>query len=278
MRPLLKTAPDHLFTIYRAPALLMQTTGEYCHLCESRLPDLAHATDKRNGTTLEGYSSPALWPHLLLLCDACYKAQQQSALHPVSGITLLYPDEQLTFAVNTEKSPFVYEKSTVMQTLLDADGKPVSGPKATEMVLVKGTSDNARATIRYFQLNTAYYNEATGSFNIPVADQPAGLDIRVHQRMEVWNLVNDYIRRYQELLEVDRKMSGLMLQQGRLLAASSGFWSVWATLLWQATGNRDVAASVLLPVAAHDGRYAALATASPNTDQTYPGTHPDVFE
>lgn len=276
MRPLLKTAPVHLLTIHPVQALLMQTTGEYCHLCECRLPDHSFVMDKRNGQSFEGYSTPDLWPHLIQLCDACYHAQQQAGQQPATAI--LYPDEQLTFSVHPDKSPFVYEKRTVLQAVLDADGKPLDEPQSTEMVFVKGTNESAQATIRHFQLNTAYYDEATNSFNIRLSGPSAGIDIRVRQRTEVWNIVNDYISRYKKLLEVDPKLSGIMLQHGRLLAAGSGYWSVWATLLWQATGDQNILANVLLPTSAYSGRYAVLATAVPITDQVYPGTHPDVFE
>lgn len=276
MRPLLKTVPAHLLTLHPVQAVLMQTTGEYCHLCESRLPDHSFVMDKRNGTSFEGYSTPELWPHLILLCDVCYNAQQQAGQHPVSAI--LYPDEQRTFSVDPEKSPFVYEKSTVLQAVLDVDGNPLSEPQSTEMVLVKGTNESAQATIRHFQLNTAYYDETSNSFNIRPEGASAGMDIRVHHRTEIWNMASDYINRYQQLQEVDKNLSGLMLQHGRLLAAASGHWSVWATLLWQATGNRDILANVLLPISAHGGRYAALATAAPISDYIYAGTHPDVFD
>ncbi|NII29202.1 hypothetical protein HB364_29250 [Pseudoflavitalea sp. X16] len=276
MRPLLKTVPQALFATRPVHLLLMETTGEYCHLCESRLPDQARALNKRTGTDLEGIIAPEVWPQVLLTCEVCFKAQQLAALLQSPPASLLYPDEQLTFSVNKETSPFVYEKKPVTRYLLDEDNNAIGSPETVELVIVRGTTESARATINHFDLNSAWYAEADNTLRIPLQEHLSAADLRVHQRTEIWGLVDDYVKRYRQLLELNRDMAGIMLEHGRLLAAASGFWSVWATLLWEGTNDRAALSAVLLPRQANLAA-AARAEGQATPHDVFPGTHPDVF-
>jgi hypothetical protein len=270
MRPIQKITATSLSATSPVQLLLIQATGEYCQLCECRLTDVSHAMDKRTMVEHDGTINPEDWPYYLLLCESCFRRHL-----PLEGASaqLLYPDEAITFSLDRESSPYLYEMHEVKQVMLDEEGKAVIEPLSTEAVLVRGTTEAAQNTLAQFNLNGGY---DSGSETLQIRlDDGLPLDIRVKQRTDSWNIAADYVNRYRQVLTLNPSFGPLMIQHGRMLAAASGNWSVWATVLWELR-DRGVLSAILMPLGAGGGvSPEALDKLEP--DESYPGTNPKVF-
>jgi hypothetical protein len=244
----------------------MDATGAFCHLCECRLTDYSRVVDKRTGSNINGVVKPDAVQNILLTCEICFKSmhRQQIKLQLLSN--LLYPDEQLTFSINKKISPFTYEKKEVVRYLDNI-------PEKIEMVVIDGNTESARQTINLFLLNTAYYDDANNSLRIPLNDYLSAKDLRVQQRTNTWNLAVDFTNRYKQVKESNLSLSQAILEQGRLLAAATGHWSVWATVLWQELSDLNVLSAVLLPQSTSTRAGYSLSSIL----NRFPGTNPNVF-
>jgi hypothetical protein len=274
MRPLLKLMPRNAPPGGNIQSLLFQATGAYCHLCESRLSDYSQVTDKQTGSAMNA-ATAAQWPALLLLCEGCFRAQQKTMQEAPEAVSPLYPDEQRSFSLDKGTSPFTYEKRMVAHYSTDEQGTTLSEAVQEEMVLVKGATAEAQATINKYKLNSPYYDAKNNAFRVTL-DGP-GIDIRVYQRTQMWGLISDFVDRYKKLLAIEPALAHLMLKQGKILAASSGFWSIWATLLWEGTADRKVLSAILLPKAENVATARSEAQAAGGED-AFSGTDTRVFD
>lgn len=278
--------PIHQLTLTRSAfpheiyAVLMNYLGEYCSVCERPLPAEAWVWDERTEQTLQRQAFEDDWPHLLLLCHNCYQAQE---LEP-RPTQLLLPHEETTFRISDNQSPFVYELRPVTMVYLEAEDPQLDEESKLELerqlepekeyAIVRGTTFAAESTIEYFALNTEYYHPATNSFHIPMADYLAAVDRRLDQRTRVWQSAIDLARRINDA----RNVPGFeaMVQQAALAVAAAGYWSTWATLLWNELQDRTLLERILLPpTPAADN---VVNVPGPGPHQIFPGTRRDWLD
>jgi hypothetical protein len=170
------------------------------------------------------------WPHMLVLCKRCTKAAETN--EDTSPDDLLLPHRDLTFALASD-SPLQYTR--------DGD---------TGHVTVAATTAEAASTVGYFALNGFFPEEA--AFVPASAEEEARaqlvdyIDPRPRLRDEVWNQASHFAGRLRDSSGRDREERlGIV----HLVAASSGFWSLWATVLWNELEDRDALETVLQPPA-----------------------------
>ena len=200
--------------------------GFYCSTCELPLPQDAVPWHAGSATVADRAANAAGWPDLLVLCKRCTAS---ATGHPGRPATLLLPHRDRSFALGPE-SPMLYLRD-----------------EATGHVTVVPGSDAAAATIRYFSLNGFF--EPAADAAPPPADEGLRalmdhLDPRPGLRDEVWEQAAHFARRLESATGQDRQERlGLV----HLVAASSGFWSVWATVLWDTLRDVEVLTTVLQP-------------------------------
>jgi hypothetical protein len=242
MRPIEKLAIPK--TEFSSPidGVLMNHLGTHCSICERPMPDQAWVWNQDTGKTIKGKSNQADWPHLLLLCHNCHDSQKTAPqeLRP----HLLLPDKDLTFRLD-DKAELVYTLQPVSLVYLDDQGNPETAPNNVELVIVRACSPAAQATIDYFGLNTHYYNQNDNSFRIPKKDYLSMVDRRVDLRTEAWHNAQQYA---DYLKETDTELLiNAFLQQARIIIQSGGFWSTWATVMWQSFHDKTLLEKLLLP-------------------------------
>jgi hypothetical protein len=201
--------------------------GFYCSLCEIALPQDAIPWHAASATVVDRGARAADWPDLLVLCRRCTAAASASAA-TIPPSQLLLPHRDLSFTL---------EPTSPMRYVRD---------EATGHVTVVPGSDAAAASVRYFALNGLF---------APAADELAPeedavrltmdyLDPRPGLRDQVWKQAAHFAGRLRDATGQDRQERlGLV----HLVARSSGFWSIWATVLWQTLGEPDVLSTILQP-------------------------------
>ncbi len=270
MRPLAKPVAP---TDDRAPAidaLLMNAIGEYCSFCERVLPDEAYVWHKKlaSQTLPFGYGQyftlPSTeWNNVLLLCWNCrLAASRYSFLNPQP---LLYPDEEVTFSLRpTSRLRYVLRDVTV--TRLGRNNNVESEDRRT-LVFVEGDDEIAQLTIDCFQLNTAYYIPNDAEFVIPFVERMTQADTRVEQRTAVYEQAKRLVGR---ITSHDGAKREVFYPAVRQLIAAAGYWSVWATVLWQFTQDPILIKETMMP--RFDGwEIGAI------PDNPFPGTLLDIF-
>src|SRR6185312_5356170 len=228
MRPIVKPdLPDAYFAIPPS-ALLLQSFGEYCCVSEQPLSSNHYVWHKRLAVEHSAPVSRTYWQNLLLLCENSYFAQMGKQLPP----NLLFPDESPLTFLFTGSSPFLYELRSVGVIIVDDDGRELSSSKS-ELVIVEGTNEEAEETIRFFALNSQFYNHQNDTLTIPIHALLSGYDRRVQQRTRAWQLAVDFARALRESEISDRLPAEPppLILQGRKLAAATGYWSTWASAL-----------------------------------------------
>jgi hypothetical protein len=241
MRPVQKPAPPTRLGSESVHDLLMDALGSYCCTCERRLTDDSRAWHAQRRVLVASPAPADDWSELLVLCHNC-SAASQAATAPTGS--LLLPDRDRTFSVNST-SPFVYALEPVNLVYLDDDGAPDGPLETAERALVKATTPAAQATIDYFALNTHYYDPATSTFRIPRADQLAMVDQRVDLRTEAWTTAKTFGEELRD--DPEPSLRRALSTQIRQTIQGGGFWSTWATALWQRVPEPTLIARMLLP-------------------------------
>lgn len=241
MRPIERPWHDVDERYYRrvGPRLLT-ALGDYCSFCERPLPGELWVLDPRTGEVGE-WDDPGSywWPAPLLACHNCRDAHLTSGTDALR--LLLFPDDdRLSFRVG-DGSPLTYALEPVRMVMVEEDG--TEAVSVVERVIVSGSTDAARATIRHFGLNTDYHDPASGSFRIPVADALRGADRRVDQRTDAWRTVTSIAL---TAGSASRELRDALLDQLRMIVSGLGFWSTCATALRAAMGPDAPLARVLL--------------------------------
>jgi hypothetical protein len=184
-----------------------------------------------------GQALEAVWPHVFNLCPHCAVAAAPTK-SPTGALlnALLLPDRSATtFALN-ESSPLRYEQLRVPQRTFDPDSGITTDAGSRDAVIVVGTDDRARATIRHFALNTRFFDEATNSLVFSADLDLDSFDPRLNLRMQAWKSAARYARL---LKDADEPLwHRTLLNQALMSLSYNGFWSVWATVLWEVL--RDV--------------------------------------
>jgi len=225
MRPLIcPQLPQHLRGRYPAASLLMSAFGHFCSFCERPLLDEAWVWNARTGYCLEQNSFDTEdWSHLYLLDYNCHLAhQEKSELAPQA---LLLPTAAGVFSPRFEQA-LSYSMRPLTRVLLDDRQLPV-GRELVPSVVITGHTAAARATIDYFQLNTRYYDESGQKLRVPLQDHLALADRRLEQRTQAWIDSAEFAVRV--LRAFSFSMGPVVIEQFRLVAGLTGFWSSSAT-------------------------------------------------
>ena len=170
-----------------------------------------------------------------------------------------------------DRSPLTYELEESTVTITAADGQTRRSSRA-EVVIVKGHTPEAHATIDFFQLNSRYYLPEERAFRIPEVEYLSHADRRVAQRTRAWIMaerISDAIAAVQNSRDSETDVLNIFLEQARLAIAAAGFWSTWATVLGRRLdNNRELLTRLLLP---RNRDW----TIGPGPHNTFPGTRSD---
>jgi hypothetical protein len=239
MRPLKRTTLPQELEDGSAYGLLIDVFGPYCSFSDEPLPDVAYVWDKADNSEYPSEKSPGgSWNNLLLFSPATRDAWIRHRDQWASNLSV--PDSETTFRL--ESSPFVYALETVEVFYLDESGAQRGAPQQQEFAIVRGSNDQAQATIDMFDLNTEYFNEAEHSLRIPYVDYLSRRDARLHSRTQAWRRATHAA---QQIALVGRGDRGPLLAQVQNSAASTGYWSVWATVLWNRFNDVGLLSAVL---------------------------------
>jgi hypothetical protein len=284
MRPILK--PNLLANAISDSRghLLLAAIGPYCSFCERSLLAEFWLLDASTGVILEPESSVADWAQLLLVCYDCAETHRRAILQPTGDSLedVLLPDRHETFKF-ADDAPFRYALEAVVVNDQSASGE-LRRRSPRRRVVVRGTTPEAVATVRHFGLNTRYWDgEAT--LNILDAEQSSGLDRRIDQRTEAWQMATEVIPIVRAALPppvMGSAAVGLdnepVVQMCRALATHQGFWSTFATVFWNEFHNAAFVLNLLVPPVNQVARGASLASFDERTESDgilfgpYPGT------
>lgn len=229
MRPLTRPEWRDEWAGARPADVLLDSLGRFCAACERRLPQDAVAWHATREEPIGELLTVDEWPDALPLCHNCAYAAQHSSL-PVSEVLLPYRDETFTVAGD---SPLSYTRAL---TGVDADAR----------VLAEPHGDRAATTVGYFALND--HVPALGG-ELPL-DVEADLltrdwvDPRLELRTRAWDVATDAA---QQIANAPAEQRELLLSLTRTLAADTGFWSTWVTVLSDAIDDHDALGTVLQP-------------------------------
>jgi hypothetical protein len=197
-----------------------------------------------------------------------------------SGAPILWPDHDDTFSL-TGDSPFTYGLSEIRVWYLDDEGRPEGEPAIEQHAIVRGSTPEAEATVRLFALNSIYYEEGAGELRIPRAAYLRMDDSRLQERTAAWQ------RAEQAAAVVAQADSGftrtLLLDQIRVMASMTGFWSVWATVFWKRFEDMEIVRRVtieplrksMIEGAGLEGGVGQPFFAGPGPHNAFPGTRAD---
>jgi hypothetical protein len=188
------------------------------------LPQDAVGWQSAEGRAVQSEVTLADWPQLLVLCHRCTTAGRAQAEH-FQPDRLLLPHRALTFTL-TDNSPFSYELES-----------------GSDRVVVRPASGAAQNTEAYFALNGLA--RAVGlPLEVP-EDLEDDFDPRPRLRNRVWKKAT-YFAEYLRPAGTPAER-GKRIRSVRLIAEDAGFWSVWATVLWNELQDEAVLAAVLQP-------------------------------
>ena len=236
----------------QSPAdVLLDTLGRFCAACERRLPQAAIAWHTARQEPIEEPLTAGDWPEAIALCENCAFAAARSTI-PVDGILL--PDRDLTFSL-AESSPLSYVHSD------GGDGR----------IVVTPNSAAAEATTAYFALNE--HVPALGrEFPLePDADLLTRdwVDPRQELRTRAWGAA---AKAATQIEAAPQPLRPTVLGLVQTLAGDTGFWSTWATVLWDALGDPQVLEATLQSPGLRPDSPLPAAAAIPHP---FPATRPD---
>jgi hypothetical protein len=244
VRPLMRPAWNDAWNRYLVIDLVVQAFGKFCSICERYIPQDQRAWRASNGKLIQGRARPDAWQDTFVLCRTCARAARQRPL----PATLLRPDLNRTFTLD-DSAPFRYELRQVAPGLsVVVEGVRLLMPEGEQAVVVP-TTDSAAETLRYFALDVPLQQPPTMPAVIPSDldddDLDVMLDPRVELRTEAWTQATAYVQRLKS--ESDPAGRQAFLAQVNTLIKFGGYWSVWATVLWDGFHDVELLASLLLP-------------------------------
>jgi hypothetical protein len=221
MRPLARPPWDARFEGEDAALVAQCAFGPYCAACERHLPEGAVAWNADSGRIADAQATAREWPGLLPLCPNCAAAAIAAPRPAATAAAPLRPDRDMTF---TPAGPSALEYQ--LRPSAAADAVP-------ERVLVVARTPAAAATVRRFALNTPVHpggappTEAT-------PDERDAYDPRLERRTVAWRHAHEAADAW---LEADRAERAAVLRSISWTVRFEGFWSVWATALWERAQN-----------------------------------------
>jgi hypothetical protein len=210
--------------------------GRFCSACELPLRQGGIAWDAAADRPASRRPAPALWPQLLVLCEDCAEA----TLHDVG--TPLRPDVDLTFTLDA-RSPLTYEPRRLT---VRAIGSGVH-LGATERVVAVGMTLEGAATVRHYALNTPMHDPVRDEVLVPegmTLGDAEELDPRMALRTQAWSEADTMAER---LASVSDSLLDEFLPSLSWIVENTGFWSVWATVLWRRLGASQPVLRLLQP-------------------------------
>lgn len=285
MRPLsVPNLPPRAAVQHSPHSLLMNAVGNFCAFCERPLLAEAWVWNSVTGRLVEetpGAAPP--WESLYLLDHNCCEAQAGAT--PGDLAALLLPNSPDVFAPFSSDSPLRYSLESLTRVLVDEEGGEIGEPESIEQVVVVGNSEAARATIKHFALNTAYYRPEERRLVIPRADYLAHADRRMEQRTLAW-------RRAEQVAQAHAKagraeIADAVIEQLRLLVGAMGYWSSCLTAVLGVIEDKALLRRAFHAAAEEAAPFANIAIAGMATEETvpfrgcgphhtFPGTH-DIF-
>jgi len=243
MRPLARPQWEPWFEGADAGLVAQSAFGRFCAACERHLNEGVEPWDARTGRRAAARATASAWEDLLGLCVNCLAAAE-AATSP--GDAVLRPDRAALLA-DADAPPFTYVSVPV--AVLGADEAGDAGSARTvERVLVRGHTPAAVATIERFALNTAHHvadpDDGGDALLLP-AGTPLELldacDPRLERRTEAW--VDAHVAA-DALAAAPPTGRGAALRSLGWGMRFSGFWSVWAQVLWARLQDDEVLARV----------------------------------
>lgn len=230
MRPLAKPPLSDDVRAEDIPAFLLTQLGPFCAFSERPLRDVFRIWTALAWPPMpEPVALRPLWEELLPIDPTTLQAALSRWPILLGRPGILAPDRDDTFFL-TGPSPFTYDMEEVTTWYLNDDGSPEGDPQVEMHVIVRGHGAAARATIDLFALNSIYYDPRTGELRIPRRSYLRMDDSRLQERTAAWNRATQAAALAAEVNEATRP---LILDQIRMMAAMTGFWSVWATVFWK---------------------------------------------
>jgi hypothetical protein len=231
MRPLQRPPWNPEWEGARATDVVRHVLGRYCATCERPLPQAAVAWHADAARAVPDVARPSEWDDLLALCNNCAAAARESG---AGAVEPLRPDRDRTLVLDAP-SPILY-----------------APPTAEARAGVRPGDARGGATVVRFGLDRHVPVHPFGE-ELFLPDEPdeATLDFwdpRHEQRDAAWRDAEAALDR---LLPGPPAVRDVLVDQLARLAEARGFWSVWATVVWDRTHDRDLLATVLLPQAAH---------------------------
>jgi hypothetical protein len=167
------------------------------------------------------------WRGLLPLCPNCAAAAIMPRPRISAGAPPLRPDRDATFALDT-RSPLAYELRPVAVQREHEDAV------AADRVMVVARTAAGVATIRRFALNTPFHVEPTrDALRLPAGTtlgEIEAYDPRLARRTASWH----HAHHAAAALHAARpEARDAVLQTISWTVSFEGFWSVWATVLWE---------------------------------------------
>jgi hypothetical protein len=272
MRPLIRPTLSSAQLDNSGSSLLMSAFGPYCSVSEEPIYDVGFVWDKvRNSEHPFDQPAGEDWENLLLLAHGTFEAWRRH--HDEDAEELVLPDQEITF--NVYDPVFIYAEEEVNVICVDESGEDIvdreiispffpSGMR--RLVIVRGANSSAQATIDTFSLNTAFFDPEANVLRITENEYLSRTDARLGNRTAAWQRA---MRAAGSIADVDRNERPSVMSMARSIAASTGFWSVWATVLWERFQDTGPLASVL----GSENLDRELVGAGPHNE--FPGTSPE---
>lgn len=224
---------------------LQDTIGFYCSFCEMPVY-VEEGVASRFLRDLKSVPTLAEWDDLLLTCDWCRHYRRGDVSNAGE---YLWPDIDATFALDGV-SPFHYTLREVDYVVQDADANVLQSSRQTVSLITAG-DPRAQNAIDLFQLNTAFFDQASNRFTVIAPDRI--IDRRVDLRTRAWLVAQNAAAALRDAKASSEPSAYRgMVPLIASLAQATGFWSVWMTVFWAALHDRDVIRDVLLEIDQRD--------------------------
>lgn len=258
MRPVKKILPAYVAELSAAGTTdgqivhdaLIESLGNYCSYCEMPLSDY-QVEHLRYVAAWPDPVSLSQWDDLLLICNDCRSHIRVPVLNELSAAALLWPDRDLSFSL--QNSPLQYELRNVKYAVMEEGEKLSEEDKQLVFVVPNPGAgpelyQKAFNTISHFQLNMQleYYDETANELRVPLPVHLERLDNRLFKRTAAWFDAEAAINRLKELEGLSQPgtdravLRRAFIDQVAMTAWYSGNWSVWMTVFYQRTENREL--------------------------------------
>ena len=268
MRPLLyPELPTQVRKNWSLGAALLQGLGPFCAISERPLPDVMLAWHGGRGQAFaDTVAIPVDWTEYLPIAP---ELTPLSDLSELSALAL--PNRDLTFSLGERLFDYALEEVDLFLT----DDAGNTEAQKRDLVVVSGRTDAARRTVEAFRLNGAGYDGASHQLTMSKRTYLTMEDHLIFRRTEAWNRAEEVAKHL-----VEHDAPDLLVAQARLVAAATGYWSCWATVMQKLElplsaiavilGEVPPATSGLTGVAEKAGSFEA----GHGPHHTFPGTDP----